>query len=133
MSHLRLFAPAIAMVMLAVAAFGVPWFGFDDVTEGVDPAQFRRFEDRGRHWADIPSLNVQVIEIEATGPDPHDVEGRVVLRTLFGVPWNELELGIRGGQSNGDISVWFWTLAAFLGVESALGVWQFRRLATQTA
>ncbi len=38
----------------------------------------------------MPAFRVRTVEARETGPEPGGIDGRVVFRGIFGVPWGEI-------------------------------------------
>lgn len=117
----------LAMLLLAVAAFGIGPVFFRDRTFPAVPNASLRYIHHGiqQGMIDPPLLwQVQLIEARVTGPDRFDVEGRAVWRTLFGIPVDVVRsIGTDAAESSVAWRKMGRVWLAFLLVEVAMGVY----------
>lgn len=123
----------IAMLLLAVAAFGTgPLFFQDRAFLGVSNTSLQYIQHGAQQGLIDPPLlwQVQLIDARTTGPDRFDVQGTAVWRTLFGIPVGVVRsVGVDAAESSVD----WWKMGriwlAFLLAEAAMGaycVWWIR-------
>lgn len=109
------------MIGVAIAAFGIPVFWFDDqASPGVSDEALPRLKTQETVGYKIHPLFYQVRQAHMTGPTPDHVEGSVVWRTLFGVSV--------GHRYDINVERWIAVWGAFLSIELGLGFLVLRRL-----
>ncbi len=84
-------------VVLAFAALALPRFVFED-TSSASPEAVRRLKTQAAHVRTIPPLVSQATHAEQYGATPDHVRGRVVARTLFGIPIGWYEFSAEGSE-----------------------------------
>lgn len=117
----------LAMLLLAVAAFGIgPLFFRDQTFPNVSSASLQYTQHGVQQGMIYPPLlwQVQLVEARITGSDRFDVEGTSVWRTLFGIPVGVVgSVGSDASESSVDWQKMERIWLIFLLIEAAMGLY----------
>lgn len=109
-----------AFVALGVAAFAVPAVFFGDARGGLSDHDVAVMKTEARHWSSVPPFALQITEAAPPAEAPGMPDGRVVWRTIFGLPYGETTFA--AGQSTQEWrerpAAWAW--GGFAAVEVVL-------------
>jgi len=110
----------LAAVAVAMAAFAIPFAAFPDCQAACATKDHRqRLEVQAQHVAG-PALHLRVAEARATGSSPDAVEGRVEVRTLFGIPAGDVLTGARTSENRRSTTKEAGIWGAFAAIEAVL-------------
>jgi hypothetical protein len=113
--------PVAVMIAIAVTAFVIPATRFPDCGDCA-PAEYRaRLRAGAELMSTVPALRNQVVEAVVEGPNPEDVSGRVVARSLFGIKVGTIDIDGRSSSQERRTGMELGLWGAFGVLELALG------------